>query len=408
MTFLEEKLNSKIRWAKKYPELGTEPLPVEPCISEEYFKLEQERVFREVWLCVGRIEELPQPGSYLVKDLAVARTSILLIHGKDGAIQGFHNVCSHRGNKLAWNKQGSCRAFKCKFHTWVYDTKGQLVNVPDEELFFDFDRRKHGLTPVSTEIWEGFIFVNLNSTPSETLKEYLGEMVERNHGFPFARHTASYGYRVVLNCNWKIILDAFTEEYHVPFLHGRWGGGALTSSNNPLCHLLYVELYQRHRVSGVNGNPDHKPFPVMSIAHRFGTTFLKRGADVSVENLPPGVNPDRRQDFSFEKQAIFPNFLIHLVDGTYFTHQFWPLNVNQTLWEGKTYYTPPRNAAERFSQEYAHLLMRENWLEDTSTMESTHAMLASGAKTHFILQDNEILLRHSHKVLEDYVGFYKK
>ena len=34
-------------------------------------------------------------------------------------------------------------------------------------------------------------------------------------------------------------------------------------------------------------------------------------------------------------------------------------------------------------------------------------MLASGAKTHFVLQDQELLIRHDHKVHEEFVGFYK-
>jgi hypothetical protein len=35
-------------------------------------------------------------------------------------------------------------------------------------------------------------------------------------------------------------------------------------------------------------------------------------------------------------------------------------------------------------------------------------VLASGAKTRFVLQDQEILIRHDHKVHEDFVGFYRQ
>jgi hypothetical protein len=47
-------------------------------------------------------------------------------------------------------------------------------------------------------------------------------------------------------------------------------------------------------------------------------------------------------------------------------------------------------------------------MEDSSTLEQTQKVLASGAKTHFVLQDQEILIRHDQKVHEDYVGFYKE
>ena len=36
------------QWAEKYPDLGTDPAPVEPSISEDYFELERERVDRRL------------------------------------------------------------------------------------------------------------------------------------------------------------------------------------------------------------------------------------------------------------------------------------------------------------------------------------------------------------------------
>jgi len=42
-------------------------------------------------------------------------------------------------------------------------------------------------------------------------------------------------------------------------------------------------------------------------------------------------------------------------------------------------------------------------LEDASPSEGLQAMLNSGALTHFTMNDEEILLRHLHKVVGDYV-----
>jgi len=95
-------------WHAQYPELGTGPVPIEPYISQEYFDLERERIFRKVWLNVGREEEIPKPGDYLVKDLPVCGASILLVRGKDGRIRAFHNVCSHRSN--SWCGTAAARA----------------------------------------------------------------------------------------------------------------------------------------------------------------------------------------------------------------------------------------------------------------------------------------------------------
>ena len=50
------------QWAEKYPDLGTSPLPTEPCICEERFARERDLIFRRTWLNVGRVEELPRAG----------------------------------------------------------------------------------------------------------------------------------------------------------------------------------------------------------------------------------------------------------------------------------------------------------------------------------------------------------
>src|SRR5262249_27209281 len=149
------------RWTRDvYPELGTDPVPVEPCISPEYFALEQERVFRKVWLYVGRVEQIPNWGDYFVRE--IAGQAVLFVRWGGGASSGLHNICAHRGNKIVWDHGGSCRWFACKFHGWTFDTEGNLKGVPDEEMFDNLNKSAHGLIPVATEVWEGFIFANLD------------------------------------------------------------------------------------------------------------------------------------------------------------------------------------------------------------------------------------------------------
>src|SRR5258708_21841670 len=108
------------KWHDFYPELGTAPVPIDPYISRAYFEKEQERIFSKVWLNIGRIEQLPNPGDYFVKALAVCRTSILVVHGKDRKIRAFHNMCAHRGNKLVWEKARTGKGlFTYHFRGWA-------------------------------------------------------------------------------------------------------------------------------------------------------------------------------------------------------------------------------------------------------------------------------------------------
>lgn len=394
-------------WIEEYPDLGTDPVPTEPCISPEYYRLEQERVFSKVWLKVGQLEDIPNSGDFFVREIEICHASVIVVRGDDGAVRAFHNVCSHRGNKLVWknSSHGLADAFRCRFHGWAYGTDGRLIAVPDEKMFYGLHRENCGLKPVAVDTWEGFIFINLAPAPAETLKEYLGEMGEHLSGFPYRDFPMRYVYRAELNSNWKVCLDAFSEAYHVVFIHRETVGGFNITKQNPMQHPLSVRLYERHRSAVVQGNPDFKPTATGKIASHFGLTSMVRGH--GMDTLPPHINPTRRNDFNFDLNVIFPNFLIHVRPGEYFTHQFWPLSHDRTLWEGINYLPAAENAGQRFSQEYSHLMRRNAWLEDTSTMEATYAGLATGALLYFMLSDPEILVRHGYKVLEDYVGYYR-
>jgi phenylpropionate dioxygenase-like ring-hydroxylating dioxygenase large terminal subunit len=124
-------------WTEHF-QLGTEPISYEDSISQEFYELEREAIFKRAWLNVGRVEQLPRKGSYFTKELAVARTSVVVVRGTDDEIRAFHNVCRHRGNKLVWNDypneetSGVCRQFVCKYHGWRYDIDGSNSFVQQE------------------------------------------------------------------------------------------------------------------------------------------------------------------------------------------------------------------------------------------------------------------------------------
>ncbi len=392
------------RWSEEYPELGVEPVPTEPCYSPAYYDLECERVFKRTWLYVGREEEIANAGDYFVRDMRSWGTSVIFIRGDDGRIRGFHNICSHRGNKLAWEETGRCKTFSCRFHGWVYDSRGRLTGVPDEELFHNFVKAENGLMPVRTGLWQGFIFASVDTSCDQSLTDYLGDFGKRLEGFPYATMKARYAYETEIKCNWKVALDAFSEAYHVNTIHGQSYPDTFTGKNNPLCHLPEVRFYGPHRSCIVYGNPDHRPSPAAKVAYRFGETVTKRSG--TQNDLPEGVNPTHSSEFGFDLGVIFPNLILHVLPGMWFTHQFWPLAPDRTFWEGRAYWPVATTPGQRFAQEFNNTVLRNAWLEDTATMEATQEALSSGVKKYFHLQEQEILIRHSYKVLEDYVGFY--
>jgi hypothetical protein len=80
------------------------------------------------------------------------------------------------------------------------------------------------------------------------------------------------------------------------------------------------------------------------------------------------------------------------------------LTEDRTLWEVRFYYPKAVTLAQRFSQEYAKVILRDINMEDGSTLERTQTMLASGAKKEIVLQDQELLIRQHHKVTETYLS----
>ncbi len=212
-------------WTQHYPELGTGPISFRDSTSPEFYELEREAIFKRAWLNVARVEEVPRVGSYLTKEIAVVNASIIVVRGKDQQIRAFYNVCRHRGNKLVWNDfpreetKGVCRQFTCKYHAWRYDLEGALTYVQQESEFFDVDKDEYGLRPVHCDVWNGFIFVNFDAEPRQSLRDFLGPMVTGLDDYPFEKLTERYDFVADNNSNWKVFADAFQEYYHVPALH---------------------------------------------------------------------------------------------------------------------------------------------------------------------------------------------
>ena len=129
-----------------------------------------------------------------------------MVRGKDNIIRAFHNVCSHRGNPVVWEDRGRCPGlFVCHFHAWSYDTTGKLIKITDKDHFFGVERDGNGLSEIALDSWQGFIFINLNPTPKQTLAEFLSPASDAMQGYPFDKLHFTYLYKVEENFNWKLL-----------------------------------------------------------------------------------------------------------------------------------------------------------------------------------------------------------
>jgi len=404
-------------WTEHYPQLGTGPVSYEDSISPEHYELERDAIFRRTWLNVGRVEQLSRAGSYFTRELDAARTSIVVVRGTDGEVRAFHNICRHRGNKLVWmdypreETSGTCRQFTCKYHGWRYNLEGDLTFVQQESEFFDLDKAEYGLALVRVEVWEGFIFVNLDREDHTPLQEYLGEFGTSLAGYPFDKMTQVYKYRANVGANWKLFIDAFAEFYHAPVLHAKQ---AVAEESRKLSGYGFEGLsYQldgpHGMVSSWGGMSPPKDESMVKPLERVLRSGLFGPWDRPIEiDLPPGLNPARHPAWGIDSFVFFPNFMLLVwAPNWYLTYHYWPTSYNTHIFEGTLYFVPPRNASERLAQELAAVTFKEYALQDGNTLEATQRMIESRAVTSFPLNDQEILLRLLHKAAHDYVDEYQ-
>jgi phenylpropionate dioxygenase-like ring-hydroxylating dioxygenase large terminal subunit len=406
-------------WTEHYG-LGTGPVSYEDSVSPEHYELERDAIFRRTWLNVGRVEQVAKVGSYFTKELDAARTSIIVVRDSDGEVRAFYNICRHRGNKLVWNDypgeetSGVCRQFTCKYHGWRYSTQGELTFVQQESEFFGLDKADYGLAPVRAEVWEGFIFVNLDAEDTTPLRDYLGELGDGITGYPFHEMTQVHRYRAEVGSNWKLFVDAFTEFYHAPVLHAKQAVG---EESRKLQSYGYEAL--AYRIEGLHGmvsswggmSPPKdlsmvKPIERVLQSGLFGPWDAP---DIGVDELPAGLNPARHQSWGLDSFLFFPNFMLLIwKPNWYLTYHYWPTSYNTHIFEGTLYFVPPRNARERLAQELAVVTFKEYGLQDGNTLEATQSMLESRAVTEFPLNDQEILLRHLHTTARQYVSEFQQ
>ncbi|MCB1004043.1 MAG: aromatic ring-hydroxylating dioxygenase subunit alpha, partial [Acidimicrobiales bacterium] len=317
-------------WTEHYG-LPTGPVSYADSIDPGWYELERDAVFRRTWLNVGRIEQLPRAGAYFTKELDAARTSVVVVRDTDGGVRAFHNICRHRGNKLVWDDEpreetsGTCRQFTCKYHGWRYGLDGGLTFVQQEGEFFDLDKADYGLAPVRCEVWEGFVFVNLDAD-AEPLVDYLGEIGADLVGYPFGEFTQVSRYRAEVGANWKLFIDAFTEFYHAPVLHAKQ---ATAEESRKLSGVGYEAL--AYRIAGDHAlvsswggmSPPKDLSMVKPIEQKMRSGLFGPWDGPDLGELPPGLNPARHDKWGVDSFLFFPNFMLLVwKPGWYLTYHY--------------------------------------------------------------------------------------
>lgn len=317
-------------------------LPREAYIDEAVLEWEMRHFFERGWFCVGRGEELSQPGDQRAE--TIGPSGILLVRDSDGALRAFANACRHRGHELL-----PCGApavnrtlVVCPYHAWSYKLDGSLRRAPGFNELDGFDLSEFGLPELRVEEWHGYVFVN----PS-------GEAA------PFAEHIAGFGeiiapyeperlvtcgrHEYVVSANWKGLNENYQECYHCPVIHpelcvvsppfsgenypaagGAWLGG-------------YMELKPGMETMSIDGKSRARPL---------------RGLDEAARHVVVYV-------------GVFPNVLISLHPDYVMTHRLTPLAPDKTRIECSWAFAPEDIGSPGFDPAYAvdfwDIVNRQDW-----------------------------------------------
>jgi phenylpropionate dioxygenase-like ring-hydroxylating dioxygenase large terminal subunit len=154
--------------------------------------------------------ELAAPGSCVPFD--APGVSALLVRGRDGRARAFANACRHRGTRLA-DAPCTVKAFTCPYHAWTYDLDGAFVHAPHEGSFAPVDIRARGLVELPAEERHGLVWLGRD------VAGYLGGLDGELAALALDRHVAWRTARTARRCNWKLVIEAFLDGYHIRTLH---------------------------------------------------------------------------------------------------------------------------------------------------------------------------------------------
>jgi p-cumate 2,3-dioxygenase alpha subunit len=189
--------------------------------SREIFDAEQARIFEHTWLYVGHAGEIPENGDYR-RRMAAGRP-LMFVRGSDGVVRVLYNTCTHRGAQVCRQDSGRASVFQCFYHSWSFNSKGELVGVPDEESFGPgFSKVDFSLKAVPRiDSYRGLYFVSFDPEIVD-LATYLGpalklmdltlDSAETLGGWTMLAGSAQYS----IKANWKLMVENSTDGYHIP------------------------------------------------------------------------------------------------------------------------------------------------------------------------------------------------
>jgi len=342
-----------------------------------FYELEKERLFARTWLFVGHESEWAESGSY--RQMTRSGAPIVVVRGEDDVLRAFYNSCRHRGAPVTRDECGTARRLTCQYHSWSYGLDGGLRAVPDSRSFAELDKDALALVPVRCEVWDGWVFIN-EDLDAQPLVEFLGPLAEQMSEIN-GRAMRAVGTQIHhLECNWKLMVDAFLEVYHVRTVHP--DNAALLYNDQSVTVSMLPNGHSRLSVE------KHDMFRDMPL--------------VSEENDNPAVPLLWRQTST--SYGIFPNLVVPMDTGAFTFLCMWPTSDTTTDLELRWY--APAWAGDEVPQEHLDRLALFDTVmaQDTANMAPIQASISSPGARPFQIGWHERLIHHFQRAVDLAIG----
>lgn len=426
-------------------------VPVADYISKDFLARENERLWPRVWLMACREEEVAAPGSYHVFD--VVRDSILVVRQPDGALKAFHNVCQHRGRRLKDGCGQIGKSIYCRFHGWSWNVDGSIQRVVSRANWdscgglADADL---ALPDVRVGCWGGWVFICMDAE-APPLMEYLGDVPDYLACYALEQTRMVWHVEMKTPANWKLVLGAFNEAYHVEATHPQTKSSTILPSEAHGIHAMFgptlfdqdelphrpaaivqmqrdprellletteemyrdlQAMYLEHSVAAARRVHDEfpagtDPQVLLGALFRFHREEIeKRGAI-----WPDGLTQEAMHRAGFGWH-LFPNFIIlPCVDGSlcYRTRPH-PENPDECLWDiwcfGRFAPDEEPETKRTYVEDYREFLPLNRFLKDDllnlpEVQRGMHSRGLRGLRTNPV---QEVCLSNMHKVLHRYLS----
>ncbi len=346
--------------------------------SPAWFAREQQALFRDGAVVACLTADVREPGDFV--SLESGGVPIVVVRDDDGQLGAFVNACRHRATQVV-HGCGTAKNFACPFHNWTYARDGRLLGQPRSQGgFASLSKETLGLVALPVAEAHGLVFVRPGGGDPIDVDSVIGaEIAHDLDRFDLAGHHVWDRMHREWNCNWKLILDTFTESYHVFALHGASVGPDYPG------HVMVFDAFGPHlRI----------PVPRASI--------------LEFDHMP-------REQWDLLAHAtvqyhLAPNTMVNHTIDHFILWRFEPVGPGRTVAE-MTMYTPVPRASHDVNDDWTKSM--NAWFdlhdavtrdEDYPESERIQRVLDSGRVPATVLGRNEGAVQHFHRAVRAAVG----